>query len=195
MRTIKLCHGPGNGINEACLMTASNMIIRDDDEISILSSREELDENDKVCPIIREFIIVSNDSIPINILGELYTPFVWEILGTNTNDINIMIERVRILYNWAIDEYDCDLSHLENFIKERNPDKLISSAELLSGFITKEFLRITNLVDIDENFIMEESQKLVDIMWELISCGDKRPIEQEFILTHDELVDKLELVS
>lgn len=93
MRTLKLTHGPGDGISSACLMTASNMII---------GRGEDRDKNSCVCPVIREFIIVTNDAIPESILGELYGPLVLEILGTKTEDLDTMRRRAYCFADWAV---------------------------------------------------------------------------------------------
>ena len=93
MRVIKLCSGSGNGIDQACLMTASNMLI---------GRGEDGDQNSCVCPLLRSFIIATNDVMPGDVRQELYGPLVWEILGTRNNDIEIMQKRAFAFADWAV---------------------------------------------------------------------------------------------
>lgn len=93
MRIINLCHGAGNGVDSACVMTASNMLI---------GKGYHGDTNSCVCPLIREFVIATNDAIPLELLGELYTPLIWEILGTRNPDVES--ERVFCFVDWLCRE-------------------------------------------------------------------------------------------
>jgi hypothetical protein len=95
MRVINLTHGAGNGTDKACLMTASNMLI----------GKGELgDINDCVCLLLRRFIIITNDVMPIPLLRELYGPLVWEILGTRTDDPVVLQQRAFAFADWAVRE-------------------------------------------------------------------------------------------
>ena len=96
MRIIKLTHGTGNGIDKACLMTASNMLI---------GKGQDGDNNSCVCPVIRSFIIKTNDKMPENLLGEIYGPLIWEILGTKTADIEVMQQRAYLFADAAVREF------------------------------------------------------------------------------------------
>ena len=96
MRLIKLTHGQGNGINKACLMTASNMLI---------GKGQDGDKNSCVCPVIRKFIILTNDKMPESLLGEIYGPLIWEILGTKTDDIEVMRQRAYLFADTAVREF------------------------------------------------------------------------------------------
>ena len=96
MRVIKLSHGKGNGIDKACLMTASNMLIGKGDEG---------DDNSCVCPIIRSFIIPTNDKMPEDLLGKIYSPLIWEILGTKTDDKDVIQKRAYLFVDAAVREF------------------------------------------------------------------------------------------
>ena len=85
MRVLNLCHGEGNGVDSACLMTASNMLI---------GKGHEGDQNSCVCPILQRFIIRTNDLMPVELLGELYGPLAWEIIGTRNDDRSVIEARV-----------------------------------------------------------------------------------------------------
>ena len=93
MRVLNLCHGQGNGVDSACLMTASNMLI---------GKGEDGDRNSCVCPILREFIIKTNDRMPLEFLGGLYGPLVWEIVGTRNDDMEVMEARAFKLVDWCV---------------------------------------------------------------------------------------------
>ena len=93
MRVLNLCHGTGNGVDSACLMTASNMLI---------GKGEDRDHNSCVCPILRAFIIKTNDNMPLEFLGELYGPLVWEIVGTRNNNMEVRKARAFKLVDWCV---------------------------------------------------------------------------------------------
>ena len=97
MRVIKLCSGKGNGIDTACLMTASNMLI---------GRGEDGDENSCVCPVLREFIIQTNDVMPDDLRAELYGPLVFEILGTRNDDVEVLRQRALAMADWAVREIE-----------------------------------------------------------------------------------------
>jgi len=94
-RIIRLTHGAGNGVDKACLMTASSMLI---------GKGEDGDNNSCVCSVLREFIITTNDAMPEDLLGELYGPLAWEILGTATGDHEIERQRAYRFADWAVRE-------------------------------------------------------------------------------------------
>jgi hypothetical protein len=91
-RVLRLTHGKGNGVDAACLMTASNMLI---------GRGADGDQNGCVCPIITAFIIPTNDDIPEALLGELYGPLLYEILGTRTDDFEVMKRRAYVFTDWS----------------------------------------------------------------------------------------------
>jgi len=93
MRVIKLCSGEGNGIDAACLMTASNMLI---------GRGEDGDKNWCVCPLLREFIIQTNDAMPDDLRAELYGPLVFEILGTRNDDHDVILQRAFAFADWSV---------------------------------------------------------------------------------------------
>lgn len=87
-KPLRLTHGAGNGIDTACLMTAANMLI---------GKGAMGDDCECVCPVLRAFIIPTNDAMPLDLLAELYGPLAWEIIGTRTDDIGVMVRRAEIL--------------------------------------------------------------------------------------------------
>lgn len=84
MRTIRLTRGKGNGVDSACLVTASNMLC---------GRPEDLDNNSCVCDIIQAFAIVTNDLMPLDLLPKIYGPLAWEIIGTRTEDESVFTAR------------------------------------------------------------------------------------------------------
>lgn len=94
MRVIRLTHGAGNGVDKACLMTASNMLI---------GRGADGDNNSCVCQVLRGFIVRTNDRMPESLLGELYGPLAWEILGTRNDDRTVMLQRADMLFRWTRD--------------------------------------------------------------------------------------------
>ena len=92
MRVVNLTHGSGNGVDKACLMTAANMLI---------GKPEEGDNCGCVCPVIRAFIITTNDEMPEPLLSELYGPLVWEILGTKSTP-EVELQRAYLSADFAV---------------------------------------------------------------------------------------------
>lgn len=72
-KPLKLCSGAGNGVDQACLMTATNMLI----------GQPKLgDRATCVCTLLREFIIPTNDAMPNGMRQKHYGLLPWEIIGT-----------------------------------------------------------------------------------------------------------------
>lgn len=196
MRVINLCHGAGDGVSSACLLTASNMV---------MGRGEFLDENDCVCQILRDFIVETNDSMPLDILGRIYTPLIWEIIGTKTNNKKILKRRARKLIDMCF-----DLHH--KYIKEIDKPKRINrktiekfkkndySVDLYGMLVAYGWRDYTECGQHAANFIQyiycytrkkdnkiwEECPKIIR---EIAKIGDKRPIET--VITHDQLADSL----
>lgn len=84
MKVIKLVHGPGNGVDTACVLSAASILI---------GKPEELDGCYCVCPVIGSFVARTNDSMPLCLLREVYGDLPWEIIGTSTKDERIMSQR------------------------------------------------------------------------------------------------------
>ena len=89
MKVIKLCSGPGNGVDTACLMTASNMLI---------GKGYMGDEATCQCSLIRKIIIHANDSMLQTQRNELLGPLVFEILGTKNSAA--LQRRARFCLQW-----------------------------------------------------------------------------------------------
>ena len=93
---MQLCVGAGNGVDTACLMTATNMLI---------GKPELLDkEGDCICPFIANFVRQSNDAIGTfdrKLLNDLYSPLVWELPGTRNPDSVPL--REKYLLNWLLE--------------------------------------------------------------------------------------------
>ena len=87
-KPLRLCNGAGNGVDTACLMTATNMLIGRGDKG---------DEAVCVCPVLRAFIITTNDCMPDDLRQELYGPLPWLLIGTKTSDVSVMVRRAEIL--------------------------------------------------------------------------------------------------
>jgi hypothetical protein len=93
-KPICLCKGAGNGVDQACLMTAANMLCGKGD-------MGDAAEGSCVCPIIRAFIIPTNDRMPSNLRSELYGPLAWEIVGTASDDRAVWVRRAGIFADAA----------------------------------------------------------------------------------------------
>ena len=120
MRVINLTHGAGNGIDTACLMTASNMLI---------GRGEDGDNNSCVCSLLRLFIVLTNNPMPLPLLRELYGPLAWEILGTRNDDPAVMRARACAFADWSVREI-APLT-LESIGLSAEADKLRSLSEIV----------------------------------------------------------------
>lgn len=89
---LKLCRGKGNGRDTACLATA----------VAILSGEPwALDDPSCLCPVIRDFIIGTNDAMPDELRHQFYGDLPWLLLGTRTDDYVVVEERTRMLVEFA----------------------------------------------------------------------------------------------
>lgn len=88
-RPLRLCYGAGNGIDKACLMTATNM----------LRGRPEARDgcDSCTCMLLARFIVGTNDTMRACDRHEVYGPLPWEIMGTYTEDPKILLKRARVL--------------------------------------------------------------------------------------------------
>lgn len=94
-RVIRLTSGAGNGVDQACLMTASNMLIGKGSMGDVATCQ---------CDLIRAFVIPTNDAMPDDLRCELYGPLVYEILGTKTDDPQLLQQRAFAFADWAVRE-------------------------------------------------------------------------------------------
>ncbi len=90
MYVVKLCKGAGDGIKTACLATAVGLI---NGEIG--------DRPSCLCPVIREFIITTNDLLPDYLREKYYGELPWELVGTNTDDKEIQSKRLIVFLDWS----------------------------------------------------------------------------------------------
>lgn len=104
-KPLKLCAGPGNGENEACLLTAVSMLMGD----SAMS-----DSPSCVCPLLRGFIPPVNDGMS-QLERETYlSDLPWKIIGTNTGDMNILRQRTQVFIDAVNKEESNIASHYES---------------------------------------------------------------------------------
>jgi hypothetical protein len=59
----------------------------------LIGKPEELDKTSCVCPVIRAFIILTNDAMPEDLLQEQYGDLPWVILGSRTDDLEVELKR------------------------------------------------------------------------------------------------------
>jgi hypothetical protein len=157
MRTIKLCHGEGNGVDTACLMNA----------ISIITGENSGDRPDCVCPVIRSFCVVLNDMMSDDARSRLLTPLIWELPGTRVDDDDVMNARVNVFLDCA--------SHYNTACH--------SSAFHYTGSTPAYYAaRAANAIHMaTQKLPLEESEKLllaaVAAVRAAAAIGDKRPVE------------------
>jgi hypothetical protein len=177
MQIIKLTHGAGNGVDAACLMTASNMLI---------GRGKDGDDNSCVCEILRNFIIPINDSMPLDLLTEHFGPLTWEILGTRTDDEDVKQQRMYAFADWSVREMAP--LWLESYGDKANADKL----RALSPVVDKETARLAVYVANAANPAVPWSIRApmcAAIIRRVAAIGPKRSIE--CVLTLDQLSERL----
>jgi hypothetical protein len=118
MKVVKLCHGPGNGIDTACLVTASNMLI---------GKGHMGDSPTCQCPLIAGIAIVTNDGMPDNVRHKLLTPLIWEII--NTRNSEAIPKRLNHIHNLLL-SYNSELFRSEDLesVGRRAAQALISKS-------------------------------------------------------------------
>ena len=87
-RPLKLCRGPGNGVDQAGLMTATNMLsgCGDAGDAAVCT-----------CEVLRDFIVRTNDAMHWRTRRRLYGPLPWSLVGTRTTDSEVHRRRAEIL--------------------------------------------------------------------------------------------------
>lgn len=196
-RPIKLCHGPGNGVDQACLMTASNMLV---------GNAGLGDEASCQCLVIRHFIIPTNDQMPIELLWELYGPLAWDIVGTATGDKEVMSQRAEAFASLARTVCAAVLE------KAYRRGGLVNSGQYLEAMVTgsTEMDRPTARSEIKSEYaasiivhgaycLSDCEHKVIkdrtyweacrDAILEACAIGDKRPVE--LAMTPQQLCESL----
>lgn len=96
MRTIRLCRGPGNGIDTACLATAVAMLA---------GEPEHRDSPECLCPVIRSFVVATNDAMNQERRSKLYGDLPWLLIGTNNgcqNGAEVEKQRALVAADYAV---------------------------------------------------------------------------------------------
>ena len=191
MRVLNLCHGKGNGVDKACLMTASNMLI---------GKGKHGHYNSCVCPILQRFIFRTNDRMPVELLGELYGPLAWEIIGTRNDNRSVIEARVFKLVDWQIRVM---LPKLLELLKDDRREVLLSiegvkdadSAMAARDVIRAHFKNSAADADADacKAWQREYWSLFPQIIREISEIGDLRPKEvvPEIVLSEADLVAAL----
>ena len=193
MRVIKLTHGKGNGLNQACLMTASNMLV---------GRGTDGDENSCVCPLLRSFIVPTNDAMPEELLAELYTPLIWEILGTRTEDREVLQARADAFVDWAVREiapialrcrgFEAEAAKLESLpaIIDVETARAAAHAAYAAAHAANAANAAANAAYAAVNAANAASAEIIwrkcpEIIRRVASIGDKRPVE--CVINEDQL--------
>ena len=186
MRVINLTHGAGNGVDEACLMTATN----------ILLGRGELGdkEGDCICPVIRAFIIPTNDAMPKHLLGEIYGPLVWEIPGTKTDDVEVIRQRAYAFADWGLREVSPLYLDDEGVEKMRACPQVVDEETHANAYANAyekayAYANAAAYAAAAANANPKVWPMCADIIRRVAAIGDKRPVE--CVLTHDQLAESL----
>ena len=194
-KIIHLTHGAGNGVDTACLMTASNMLC---------GRGADGDYNSCVCLVIRSFIITTNDAMPEALLGELYGPLAWEILGTRTDDPSVERQRAYRFSDWAVrevapialdakglHEQAAKLRGLEPVVDQPTAADAGNAANAAAHAACAAAYAAYAGADAAYAGADAETiwRKCPDIIREVAAIGDRRPVET--VIGHDELADAL----
>jgi len=92
MNRIKLCRGKGNGVDTACLATAVSMIV---------GKGEQQDYPDCLCPVMAEFIRVTNDIMSDEDREKYYGDLPWAIVGTRST-AEVEFQRASMVVDAAV---------------------------------------------------------------------------------------------
>ena len=169
MRVVNLTHGSGNGVDKACLMTAANMLI---------GKPKEGDNCGCVCPVIRAFIITTNDEMPEPLLSELYGPLVWEILGTKSTP-EVELQRAYLSADFAVRTLVPIV--LDNYGAVTEAESL----RALPAIVDQQSARAAYAANAAAVWSLCR-----DHIRAMVAIGDTRPVET--VISHDVLCDRLE---
>ncbi len=176
-RVLKLTHGIGNGVDKACLMMASNMLI---------GRKEDGDKNGCVCPVITAFIIPTNDAIPEYLLGELYGPLLYEILGTRTDDFQVMARRAYVFTDWSF------RTAWPIYLRALGCEKEAAALESLDEIVDAKTAALAALAALADRFRSAHEKicrSCPGVIRRAAAIGDRRPVET--CMTLPELVEAL----
>lgn len=196
-KRIRLCRGKGNGVDTACLMTASNMLI---------GRGEDGDRNHCVCLVIRKFILFVNDMMPDDLRDELLAPLAWEILGTLSYDPEVNKARVGYL-NEQIGEIAKSLLDEPRLSLHGNDwsDELRQWVEPWHTVYLTEAIHTAVPQTVPEILAVQASRvfthaatmhfpelwhRAPEIIRAMTAIGDKRPVET--VITHEQLAEALD---
>lgn len=171
-------------------MTASNMLI---------GRGQDGDNNSCVCPLLRTFIIITNDAMPERILGEVYGPLVWEVLGTRTDDPAVLMKRMFVF----IERADAILQSVRcSLIASLGCSKYMMDAKVFAAEV-KDYAEwpgcmevwfpelehkarrpisyigrvMAHLIHMENHTSTNVCHTCADIIREVAAIGDKRPVE------------------
>ena len=181
MRVIRLTRGSGNGVDEACLMTASNMLI---------GCGEQGDKNNCVCPLLRAFILPTNDSMPKDTLGELYGPMVFEILGTRSEYRSVMTARMLAFVDWFLRDFS--VSRMKYFGHDEQARKRAELPPIVDAK-TLSFSMTADLNDSEHSIVtlaLNDLDRPGQNWDEAVACDVSHAVCREYVLGYKQAFTK-----
>lgn len=168
-KVIKLCKGPGNGVDTACLVTASNMLMGKGGLGDAITCQ---------CPIIAGFIIPTNDYMPDDLRARLYGPLVYEIIGTRTDDLVIEKKRFEALFDWCCSQVYLDGSS-ERIRLLASLDKSVQGLDLRREIVSwgPHAEVLGTWVGSWAGYMPGIWERCPEIILEMAAIGDRRPVE------------------
>ncbi len=155
-RVIRLTHGAGNGVDTACLLTAANMLVGKGE------LKDGYGEGDScVCWILRPFIVLTNDNMSEDFLGEVYGPLVYEILGTkidyDQDSRDVLLARAKHIATWTTalativtkafgEKQTCDGKLIVELCRDKSDNANINLYDAGNTMLAEDFKRMTRNV-------------------------------------------------
>ena len=116
---MKLVKGSGSPTEGACLLSAVAWYA---------GEKDWTDAPECVCPMVRTIGIALNDALPSNAERErICGPLIFRVMGTRTDDADVLRERRRVLVQFAIEQARSVLHYVPS--GEQRPRKAIEVAE------------------------------------------------------------------
>lgn len=172
-KPLKLCFGAGNGVDRACLMTASNMLVGRGD----LGDRSDLGGS-CVCPLLRDFIIDTNDMMSQEAREKHYGPLAWEIIGTLSDDPIVLSMRKEELTKFAIRMLEICGSGLSTTETARVDVYLRTDAPYYAARVAAYVALDSSRGGFNSTFSHDEAAaECAAVIRRVAAIGDKRPVE------------------
>lgn len=188
---MQFTHGAGDGVKTGCLMTMSNVLVGHGEDT------DKSTDHNKVCTVMRSFIMSTNDTIPVDILAKVYGPLAEKILGTITSDPKVLRERAIMFAEWS-DEIPLPPKKLvrRKSLTEEAYEKFRLAAPEYYSSVASDIAhqacnRAVKVLRASSKNTMQIAELCRDILAKVAASGERKPV----VVVNTELAKELSCVS